>query len=555
MRGVSSVAGAGPGSIVSPGRAALPARLGTAAFVAWQGAVVVLLMALAATSAIGYDEDQYVAAGVLARHLRPYADFVYLQPPLYPLLLAAVFGAADGHYVLAGRALTWALSVASCGALLGVLFRLGAGRASAAALVSACLASPFLIGPVASTRNDILPLCLFLLGLGLYLRAEQRGRAAFAAAGLFFGLAVMAKLSYAFGPPVVLAHAFLAGGRGRVSLRARAAPLAAGLCAAASPALYYLWIAPEGFLYGLLEYHLTAPIAWYTQEGQADSLRADARADLLAQLLFHGSNGILVVLAVLLALLRWTRRHEPVHHPAGDAAPPRLAEGLVLGLLAGALVCGFLPRPSWPQYYAPLAPLLACWIAAQQTRVRASGPRWILPFATAAAALSTALSLGPWADALAKLPRTGEWAGVSANRNAVAVRETVRRAGGGEGDVATLFPTLVMDANPVRPEFASGPFFFRTSGALPPERVARLRGTGPHDLERLFAADPPAAIFAGVHAARWRAPMDAALVAYAERHGYALAMSGASAAGATGGRLYVRPSATPAPRRVEDAPR
>ena len=111
--------------------------------------------------------------------------------------------------------------------------------------------------------------------------------------------------------------------------------------------------------------------------------------------------------------------------------------------------------------------------------------------------------------------------------------------------MATLFPIHVLDANPVRAEFASGPFFFRTAGSLPPDRIARLRGASPESLDRLFAARPPAAIFAGTYAAVWRAPMDAALVAYAERHGYALVMQGISAGGATGGRLYVRPAAAP----------
>jgi hypothetical protein len=37
--------------------------------------------------------------------------------------------------------------------------------------------------------------------------------------------------------------------------------------------------------------------------------------------------------------------------------------------------------------------------------------------------------------------------------------------------------------------------------------------------------------------------MDAALLAYAERHGYALVRQDIAAGGATGGRLYVRPAA------------
>jgi hypothetical protein len=160
------------------------------------------------------------------------------------------------------------------------------------------------------------------------------------------------------------------------------------------------------------------------------------------------------------------------------------------------------------------------------------------------------MALGPRMGALAKLPYPGEWTGLAVHRNAGAIRDAIQRAGRGVGGgvVATLFPIHVLDANPVMAEFASGPFFFRTAGALPPDRISRLRGAGPDDLERLFAADPPAAIFGGTYAGLWSAPMDAALVAYAERHGYALVMQGVSAGGATGGRLYVRrPTAAAAP--------
>jgi hypothetical protein len=552
------VAGAEADSAPFPALSAARARWGGAVFAAWGASVVVLLLAMAMTTDVAYDEDQHIAAGVLARHLRPYADFVYFQPPLYPLLLSALFEATDGYYLLAGRTLTWALSVASFAALFHLLLRLGAGRPLSALLVTACIASPFLYGPIANTRNDLLPLCLLLAGLNFYLRAdEDRPAAAAAAAGLCFGLAVTARLSYAFGPPVVLLHALLAR-RGAGPARSRLLPpLVAGLAVAASPGLYYLWIAPEGFLYGLLEYHLTAPIAWYAQEGQAERLLAGDRAVLLGELLLFGGNGTLVVLACLVAAARWLSA--PPRAPAAAderrPAPPGASlpvDGLILGLLAGALLFGFLPRPSWPMYYAPVAPLLACFVAAQWRHLRAAagGPRRRPMLAVAAAsALPTALALGPHLGAVAKLPAWGEWAGIAVHRNAVAIRDAVRQAGGGEGDVATLFPTFVIDANPVRAEFASGPFFFRTAGPLPPDRILRLRGTAPEDLERLFAADPPAAIFGGIHGERWRAPLDAALLAYAERHGYALVAQDLAAGGASGGRLYVRRGPSPPRRR------
>ncbi|MBD0272935.1 MAG: hypothetical protein ICV73_13540 [Acetobacteraceae bacterium] len=521
--------------------------------------IAVLLLAAAMTTGITYDEDQHIAAGVLARHLRPYADFVYLQPPLYPLLLSVVFGVAEGHYLLAGRLLTWALSLGSCAVLFGLLARLGAGRPFAALLVTACVASPFLAGPVANTRNDILPLCLLLGGLACYLRACGSGadhvgapplspsRTLLALAGLCVGLAVTAKQSYVFGPPVVLLHAAMAARRLGIRPWARLAPLFAGMAAAALPAVHYLAVAPEGFLYGQIEYHLTAPIAWYAQEGQAARLGAGGRLAFLAELLVLGGNGTLTVLALVSAVAR-RGRGEP-KGGGGAAGAPQAApsfDGLLLGLLAGALVCGFLPNPSWPMYYAPVAPLLACWIAAQKRHLDAAGPRGHpLRLAVVAAALPAALALGPPTGALPKLADFGEWPGLAVHRNAVAIRDAIHRAHGDDtqaGDVATLFPIHVLDANPVRAEFASGPFFFRTAGSLPPDRIARLRGAGPEDLEGLFAAAPPAAIFGGTYAGVWRAPMDAALVAYAERHGYALVMQGISAGGATGGRLYLRPT-------------
>src|SRR4051812_28220006 len=103
------------------------ARWGGVAFAAWGASLLLLLFAVAMTTAVGYDEDQHIAAGVLARSLRPYADFVYLQPPLYPLVLSALFQATGGQFLLAGRALTWLLSVTCCALLLCLLLRLGEG--------------------------------------------------------------------------------------------------------------------------------------------------------------------------------------------------------------------------------------------------------------------------------------------------------------------------------------------------------------------------------------------------------------------------------------------
>ena len=111
-----------------------------------------------------YDEDQYVAAAVMAWSHLPYADFAYLQPPLYPLALAPVMALASGWYVLAARTVSFVLALGSGMLLWHLVRRLGAGPMLAMVLLTACLSSPFLIAPLANARNDGLPLLLLLAG-------------------------------------------------------------------------------------------------------------------------------------------------------------------------------------------------------------------------------------------------------------------------------------------------------------------------------------------------------------------------------------------------------
>jgi hypothetical protein len=105
------------------------------------------------------------------------------------------------------------------------------------------------------------------------------------------------------------------------------------------------------------------------------------------------------------------------------------------------------------------------------------------------------------------------------HRQAEMIRDTLQSAGL-QGEVATLFPTHVLDTEPVPPEFASGPFFFRTAQPIPAPRIAQLRGASAETLENLFTRDPPAAILGGLATGQWSVEMDASLEAYAQHHGY-----------------------------------
>ena len=341
-------------TLLAPPVAVLPARsragLGHLGIAVWSTLCILVLLCGAMTHELLYDEDQYIAAGVMARTLLPYRDFVYLQPPLYPLVLAPVLALAQDWFVLAARLFSFGLAVASGALLWAILRRLGASRLLAVLLVTACLTSPFLLGPRVTARNDGLPLTLMLAGLAAQLWAEdqtefRRETAARLLAALLFGLAAETKLTYLFGPAVLLAHALV------LPLR-RLGPVLLGLSFAALPAAYCYSEAPEAFRFGLFDYHLVAPFAWYTASGLGALLTPWSRLETLAEVGTVGGSLTLLVLALALALLAMARcRNWQRPGP------------LLLGLTVGAFVLALLPSPSWSIYFAAVPPLLACCIA------------------------------------------------------------------------------------------------------------------------------------------------------------------------------------------------
>lgn len=412
--------------------------------------------ALAMVSPWNHDEDQYVAAGALAVHYRLYADFVFLQPPLYPLLLAGLYAVFDSHHLLAARLVTFAFTAGSVALLLHLLTRLGAGLAVAAVLTTLVLLSPFMAWVLSTARNDAMPFFLMLAGVVAYLHlgGSPRGIRLFLAAALL-GAAACTKVSYVFAPAIVGLH--LLAVTPRSDLARRAGWFTLGIGTSALPAAWYLATATEGFFYGVVTYHLTAPIAWYTWEGRAAELAVEHRLYGLLGLLATGTN------LALLLILAWAATWAALRRGAPAAGLPARTGLLMCGLAAGALLFGFLPSPSWPMYFAPAAPFLAALGAFHVSRAQAAGADHarLIRAGVFVAALPSAPYLLVWAAAIAALPDTDRWAGLRATQTAKAVAEALQAAGV-HGSVATLYPTQVMDTVRVPAAFASGPFFYRT---------------------------------------------------------------------------------------------
>ena len=501
-----------------PGRLSSAWRIGVAA---WVVLALIALFAAAMTRSVTYDEDQYIAAGAMARHLLPYRDFLYLQAPLYPLVLAPLFTLADGWFLLTGRLLTFVLAVVSGVLLWRILRRLGAAVPLTLVLMTACLLSPFLAAPLANSRNDALPLTLMLAGLALHLRAVDRSFWGQALAALLFGLAAEAKVSYVFAPAILGLHALFAP-------RRRLLPVLLGTALAAAPAAWFYALAPEAFRFALLDFHLIAPADWYGRQGLGALLGPGAKLEALLEWSLLGGNLTLLVLCAVLSVVVTARRRKW-----------KRPGPLLLGMTAAAACLAFLPSPSWAMYYAAVAPLLACCVAHLDriTAHLADPARKRIMYLVA-----TLPCIPPLVLLAAEVPGAldpAQWVGLQAHRTALQLAERIRAArppGEVAGDVATLFPILVLDANPVRAEFATGPFVFRSGAAFTPEALGRLHALAPAMIEAEFARRPPAAIYAGLFPKAWKTPMDAALAGYAERHGWTLLRTDPE-----GGHLWVRP--------------
>lgn len=523
------------------GKSRLATRLAlTAAFVA----LAVVLFAAAMTTRLNYDEEQYVAGAYFARGLSVYRDFISFQPPLYTWILGVVFDALDGWYLLAARVVTWLLAFGSCALLFSLLRSCGTGRVGALALVLAFATSPFTKGPLVYSRNDIMPLVFLLVGLRLCLGADgaiSQSAARTMSGGFFVALAAATKYTYLFAAPV-LAAAFLYDEyvrreANRPFRAPRTGSFLAGATLAILPLIYYLAVHQDRFVFLTLQFHLTAGYDWYRAQGIGDLLTLERKVrSLPGQMIRHGNATILCIFAfsaIVLARRGFREHWRPRHWDARTIA--------LAGLFGGALTFATLVGP-FAMYFAPVAALGTLLAGRAYAAARPGLPRWL-------AAALLIVSLAPAVPAFQSYGRLlvrsadlDHWTGIQTHRSAVWIAQILAQHGVA-GHVATLFPIVVMDVNRVLPEFAAGPFFFRSADAYSAERVAKLRGVGPATLDTLFAVSPPAAIVGGFGPFRfhWNPPMDAALIDYARRAGFVCVVDNWTINRYRNGQVWIRP--------------
>ncbi len=510
----------------APGVVGHPAR--TRSFVS--GAILVLVSALIFVALVlrilNYemrkDEQLYVPPVSLLDGSSLYRDFFYNHTPGSAWLFYGIGKLTGGeHLLLAGRLgvlLGWIVLIA---AIAGIGYALTRARLVTWCIVVLALANElFLSQPGMTATNNLLPLPLSLLGLGLFILAIRDDEARpwlCGAAGFFLALAVAFKISaVAFILPAAVAAFLLPRALVlRDRLRRGVLPMALGGLVGGLPVLYYLATDPTRFLAHVVRYH-TGPHASYMRlPGIADDGAAiSPAAKLMLAYDIWLSAGVAVALvavaALVLAVARPTDR-------AGDATAARLRDPalFVLGAALCGMVFAFIPTPGFPQYFAlPLIciPLALAVLYGGLAPARRPPFETVLLAATVVALVVVAPRLGQF------LPRAAHperWTVMRVHDDGRAIAARMQAAGAA-GKVATLAPIYPLEGGlAVYPELATGPFAYRTGDITPPALAAQYRMTSPKTVGALLAADPPAALLLG-----FDAELEQPLLAYAEANGY-----------------------------------
>ncbi len=398
------------------------------------GVATALLALIALVRPIDHDESQYVAAAMLAWHGLPIRDFAYLQTPLQPLLFAPLVALAGDFGWPVARLLNAALGAGILALSYAAMRASDAAVRPALAATVLLAATDVLLFSVATARNDALPACLLAAGLLGAIHTARTGgsRSLSLLVGLALAGAAAAKVSYAIPAAAYGVYAL-------IDRRHRPFALFCGALPACILVSMIAWSAPQAFWFDVIRFPMDAPAQYYRAIDRADKLSAATKLLDLAKFLSLG--------AALPALLwvAWRR-------PTGPVA--RVCWVFLVAGLAAAVA----PTPVWRQYLLPALPPLFVLLARSWT-AHPPGRNWrIATIVFAVAGLAPTLhSLGAGRPAIAE-----------GMRESAALRVAMDRAGV-TGPVATLAPQfLPATGRPVDPYWATGPFFFRSSGLLSP---------------------------------------------------------------------------------------
>lgn len=470
-------------------------------------AILVVLLFRTMNRDLNHDEHQFLAPGALLSRegLLPYRDY-----PLFHLPnLVFLYAAGDwltGSPIFSAKLLSFACSAGMLCLLAWYGRKTGAyrpwmgvvGGLSAALLL---FFDPVFYYTAGKMWNHEVPSFLILLSIALQAFAVPRGAKWLAAlSGLAAGFAVGTRLTFA---PILLPICIIAlfapsPWRSRLALMVSTG---LGVAAGLLPSLVLYLQSPQNFVFGNLEFPRLRLL-------DPENTRIQKTMRLSAKLRYFFKDVVVPSLPLFLAYgtlgvrpaWKWLRRQE------GGS----LGAALVLAALPFALAGCFAPSRYQYQHYFGVTCLLALGVAFGIQQIKS--PRLVLGLA-ATVVLSAVIALNA-TDKRQQLTFSfappQEWFAAKARR----IGEKIKTYAP-VGPVLTLAPTWPLEAGlTIYPEFATGPFGWRSAPYVSEQKRAAAHLIAPVDLSKLLETRPPAAILTGVEDAALEEP----LLAYAKEH-------------------------------------
>ncbi len=496
-----------------------------------------IILSRAVSSGINHDENQFIAPGQLLveRGLLPYRDYPYTHMP-YAIPFYALAASVSQFDYLAARllgVLTWLACIAALVAIYRLVSRPWAkpavdqrswaillGEFALVAVFVNLRLSVFLEG---SALNHMLATLFSLLAFLLFVRGSASATGVRASAfwsGLFVCLAGLTRFNYASLVPVLgllwLLYVIVFMESRRVQLLAS---FAGGVVLGALPAAILALMAPAHFYYGNIVY-IQLNTVYYRGIGWREAMDLGSKAGMFVHDLMDDPVGVAVYAAAIIALIYLVVRLVKRRFSAQDLQAVGAA-----AFAATLFLTAFSPTPSQLQYFfAPLPFLLVLLVLLLRhfpwRRTLASSTACVL---IGAVVLVGAVRSDPVGELRALLHRDA-WPPLQIHAFAESLSSQQHVP---SGRVLAILPMIPSEAGYTSYPFtATGPFSWRTSLLLTPERRAEYGVTSPEELAALLDSEPPVAIITGLEppkagfTARDPGGLERPFAEYAAQHGY-----------------------------------
>ncbi len=461
------------------------------------------------------DDNMYVAAGMLMREHRLYADFAYLQTPYMAWVYHWLF-AATGYSMpmLAAKMLKFVLAMAEVGIFYLLARRLSGSRRLAAAAVLLLVSNALFRTTVTVVRNYDMASLAVLAALLLMERGKGASREGDGkegplrplAAGALTGVAIGTKLTFGLMPLVFLLPMLLV----RPRLGRQALAYTAGLAAALLPAAAQLLaVGPDVAVYNNLGYHLMNAEWFRTTSETAAAVAAGDKMGLMANVVLHRGRNVMVLLVPVFMLLAGAPGR-------GMDTGERRSLARLCTLTAVALLMFLAATPSW-DWYLHLAMtsmlLLGAMLYGRLGRSDLMPARRLVWGLAAMAVLSNVIvdSKG-----FGRIPFPRLWQPVAFHREMASMRELVPDSLL-DRPVATVHTAFALEAGlDIYPELSCGDFTARTADSLTEGELESFSVAAPGTMHDLLEEEPPCAVLVNRMPWYWEVP----LLEHAEANGF-----------------------------------